>query len=113
MKIKRKLLSFVLIFALLGFLLPSPMVVQAKSSPQAVTLGKAISVYKKGATYRSSDSSVAYVDKNGRVTGKKVGSATITVKKSGSSKSIDVCVKKNAKKKSITVCADEIQIKSN
>ena len=113
MKIKRKILSFVLIFALLGSLLPSSMAVQAKNSQKTVTMGKSISVYKKGATYCSSDSSVAYVDKNGRVTGKKVGTATITVKKSGSSNSIDVSVKKSAKKKYITVCADEIQIKTN
>ena len=111
MKIKRKLMFLMLTFVLFGVLLPSPQSVEAKSSVQTVTLGKWISVYKEGASYSTSDSSIAYVNNKGRVTGKKIGTAVITIKKDGKSSKISIRVRKNQKKKSITVCSDEILIK--
>lgn len=111
MKIKRKLMFVMLAFVLFGFLLPSPQSVEAKSSVQTVTLGKWISVYKEGASYSSSDSSIAYVSNQGRVTGKKIGTAVITIKKDGKTSKVSIRVKKNQKKNSITVCSDEILIK--
>ena len=111
MKIKRKLMFLMLALVLLGVLLPSPQSVEAKSSVQTVTLGKWISVYKQGASYSTSDSSIAYVNNQGRVTGKIIGTAVITVKKDGKSSKISIRVRKNQKKKSITVCSDEILIK--
>ena len=98
MKIKRKLMFLMLALVLLGVLLPSPQSVEAKSSVQTVTLGKWISVYKQGASYSTSDSSIAYVNNQGRVTGKKIGTAVITVKKDGKSSMISIRVRKNQKK---------------
>ena len=90
-----------------------PQKVQAKSTAENVTLGKWISVFQKGASYRSSDTSIAYVNEEGRVTGKNPGNVIVTVKKDGKEKKIPVCVKKSQKKKAILVCTDEIKIIKN
>ena len=47
-------------------------------------------------TFRSSSSAVATVDENGQITAKKKGTATITVKVDGVSRTCKVTVKKPA-----------------
>lgn len=93
--------------------LPVPQNVQAKTTVRHVSMGASISVYRKGASYQTSDRAIAYVNAKGRVTGKKPGTVTITVKKSGKTSQIPVCVKQSQKKKPIKVCSDEIKITKN
>lgn len=77
---------------------------------KTVKLGQTIQVTGKGDSYKSSDSSIAYVNSEGRVTGKKAGTATITITRGKKTVKQNVTVVPNGKKKSISVCADEIQI---
>lgn len=84
-----------------------------QAAVKQVKLGRAISVAQKGAAYTSSDKTVAYVSSQGRVTGKKVGQAVITVKKGKKTTKYTVKVKADGAKKGIAVCPDEIRITKN
>lgn len=113
-KVKRCLalaLTMVLMAVSLGVLTPQANV--HAETLKKVKLGDTISVAKSGATYQSDDTSIAYVNEQGKVTGKKLGIATITVKKGAKVTKQQVEVTANAKKKGVTVCADEIAVVKN
>lgn len=57
---------------------------------------------KNAVTYQSNNTKVAKVQKNGRITGKKVGTAKITVNASGTRKKVTVQVKKAPKSMKLT-----------
>ena len=78
-----------------------------------VKLGTIIDLGEDGDSYKSSDESIVYVSSTGRVTGKKKGTAVITIKKNGKTSKKMVTVTANGKKKDIHVCVDEIAIKKN
>lgn len=108
MKKRRVILFFILSLFLMG----NVTTVQA-ASEKSVKLGRTISVYQKSATYKSSNTSVVYVDSDGIVTGKSVGTATVTVKKGNKSTKTKIKVKADAKKKEIKVCASELKVIQN
>lgn len=81
-----------------------------QAAARQVKLGRSISVAKKGAAYASSDKTIAYVNGQGRVTGKKAGQAVITVKKGKKKTKYTVKVKADGAKKGISVCPDEIRL---
>ena len=81
-----------------------------QAAAKQVKLGQSISVAQKGAAYTSSDKTIAYVSSQGRVTGKKTGQATITVKKGKKTTKYTVEVKADGAKKGIAVCPDEIRV---
>ncbi|HCT93097.1 MAG TPA: hypothetical protein DF613_17185 [Lachnospiraceae bacterium] len=95
-----------ILLLLLGLWGASPVAAATK----AVKLGETISVAKKGAKYKSSDTSIAYVSDKGVVTGKNIGQVTITVKNGETVTKHTVSVEASGKKKKMTVCADEIQV---
>lgn len=87
--------------------------VNASLSASSVKVGKQIQVNSitKNVTYSSSDSTIAYVSKEGVITGKKPGEVTIRVKRKGyTTKECKLTVKKNARYPSIPVVFDEIKI---
>lgn len=106
MKKCRKTAALVLAVGMLAFASTEARAAQTLS----VKIGTTLDVGVKGGTYKSSDSSIAYVNSEGRVTGKKKGTATISIKKAGKTTKKTVTVKANAKKPAIKVCADEIVI---
>lgn len=73
-------------------------------------VGQIYSVKKKAATYTTSDTSVAYVNPEGRVTGKKPGTVVITIHKTGKDSKKTFRIVKNAKKSELKVCPDELRI---
>jgi hypothetical protein len=84
--------------------------VNASISKTSVNIGSQVTVKSKtrGVTYSSSDTSIAYITNKGVVTGKKSGTATISVKKKGyTTKTFKVKVNANYKPK-IAVCFDEV-----
>lgn len=105
------LMAMVLMAAAFGILEPA-ITVQA-AAVKKVKLGNTISVAKSGATYKSADTGIAYVNNEGKVTGKKLGLVTITIKKGVKVTKQQVEVVANEKKKGVTVCADEIEIVEN
>ncbi|MEY8333205.1 transglutaminase domain-containing protein [Lachnospiraceae bacterium 47-T17] len=84
----------------------------AHAADYELKIGKRLDIGLGGAVYKSSDKSVAYVDKEGHVTAKKEGTATITAKSGELETDCVVRVKKDAKKPSLIVAADEIRILS-
>lgn len=76
-----------------------------------VKIGRATRIKPKteGAVFSSSDTSVATVDSRGRITGKKIGTAVISVKKKGyQTKHISITVTANGNYPSIPVTLDEL-----
>lgn len=65
-------------------------------------------------SFRSSDSEIAYVSDDGRITGKKQGDVVITATEieSGQKKKFDVTVEKNGNKPVIKVCPDEVFVET-
>ena len=110
MKSYHKMLISLVLFCMILTCIPQHSLVNA-ATLKTVKVGKVIELTEKGATnYVSSDPDVAYVNANGRVTGKKQGQVTISFKKNGKTKEQVVAVTKNAKKPGIKVCVDEIEI---
>lgn len=60
--------------------------------------------------FKSSNPQIAYVSEDGIITGKKTGSATITVTGDGQKQKFYVAVKANGNKPAIKVCLDEISV---
>lgn len=86
----------------------------AESKAKKIKLGTSCSVEKSRAVYRSSDESVAYVNKNGIVTAKKRGTATIEIKRGDDITKRKISVVANGKKKkAIGVCTGEMAITKN
>lgn len=100
--------GFLLAALLMPFIFSGAREIQAAA--RQVKLGQAVSVAQKGASYTSGDKAVAYVNSQGRVTGKKPGQATITVKKGKKKTRYTVTVKADGKKRGIAVCPDEIRV---
>ncbi len=98
--------------AFLFFVVSSSVSVKATETLQ-VKLGAVLELDVKDATYKSSDENIAYVSKTGRVTGKKLGTSTITIKKDGKTTKKNVTVIARGKKTDISVCVDEIVLKKN
>lgn len=90
-------------------------VVKASVSEKKVKVGKQISIHTKtsAVTYASSNSTIASVDSEGIVTGKKVGKVIVSVKKKGfTPKKIEITVVKNKRKpKTLPVTFSEIKTK--
>lgn len=87
--------------------------VQASLSDAEVKVGNTVKVKskQKELTYESSDTAIAYVDDKGVITGKKAGTVTITVKKSGyKAAKLTLKVVKKKYKPNIKVVYDEIQV---
>ncbi len=87
--------------------------VTATISSTKVKVGKTvqISTKLKGVTFSTSNAKVAYVDVDGTVTGKKTGTATISVMKKGyTAKKFRITVVKNKKLPTVRVACDEIAI---
>ena len=86
----------------------------AGKKEKRLKLGTSCSVAKRGAVYKSSNQKIAYVNKEGIVTGKKQGKATIQIKKGNKiSKKRVVVVANGKKKKPIDSCTGEIGIARN
>lgn len=87
--------------------------VSAKLSQKTVTVGKQISVTTKtkNVRYTTNNPAVATVSDKGVITGKKAGSAVISVKKDGyQTKKLPVTVRAYGKYPSIPVTLDEMEI---
>ena len=90
--------------------------VKAGISDNQVKIGKQIQIKAKTkkVKFKSSDTTIAVVNKSGVITGKKEGAVTITVKRSGyKTKKFAVKVKKSSRKPdNLEVALDEVSIKS-
>lgn len=75
-----------------------------------VKIGQCINVSKKDATYKSSDKKIATVSKDGCVTARSKGRATIFITKDGKTKKKTIQVVANEKKPDLKVSADDIVI---
>lgn len=119
----RRALCAVLLFCLLvssqvTFVQAAGKKLPVSVSRQTVKIGKTVRIKTKteGAAFSSSDTAVATVDGSGRVTGKKTGTAVISVKKKGyRTENINITVTPNGNYPSIPVTLDELGIsfKSN
>lgn len=98
--------------AFLFFIVSSSVSVWATETLQ-VQLGAVLDLSETDATYKSSDTNIAYVSKTGRVTGKKLGTAVITIEKDGETIKKNVTVIARGKKTDISVCVDEIVLKKS
>ena len=111
----KKVATWLMVFSLIGTIAEAgvgkPEITEA-AAVSKIKIGQIYSVEKKDATYASSDNSVAYVNSNGRVTGKKTGIAVITISSNGKATKKTFQIVKNAKKPVIKVCPDEIQVVS-
>ncbi len=77
-------------------------------------LGTSYQITKKGAKYHSSDTSVAYVDAEGRVTTKKIGEAVIRIKTDEKTWNQHLTVVANGKKtRKIDVSTGEVAVRSS
>lgn len=86
----------------------------AGKNEKRLRLGTSFSVAKRGAVYKSSSQKIAYVNKEGIVTGKKQGEATIQIRKGDKvTKKRIVVVANGKKKKPIAACTGEIDIAKN
>jgi len=86
---------------------------KGKSAVKKVKVGKQLSLgnRKKGASYKSSDSRIASVSREGVVTGKRTGTVKITQKVNKKKKSYTVRVVKNLRKpSSLPVTFDEVAL---
>lgn len=114
-KCSKKVATWLMVFSLIGTIaevgVGKPEITEA-ATVSKIKIGQIYSVEKKDATYASSDNSVAYVNSNGRVTGKKEGTAVITISSNGKTTKKTFQIVKNAKKPVIKVCPDEIQVVS-
>lgn len=111
---KGKFLRFGMLFVMLGIV---ALVYCGRDSDAAVAnkktvkLGTSYRISSSGAKFSSSDTDTAYVDADGLVTAKKIGTATIKVKNGTKTTKQKLTVKANAKKKrSIKVSTGEINI---
>lgn len=89
--------------------------VKVKAAGKQVKVGATIALKTKtkGVSYKSSDATIASVNKSGVVTGKKAGKVKITVKKSGyQPKEITLKVKAQKGKPSLDVALDEVMLQS-
>lgn len=89
--------------------------VKAEISAEKVKVGKQIHIASKtkGATFHSSNETVAFVNKEGVITGKKAGTAKITVKCSGyQTYTKEIKVVENKRKPSLPVALDEVVMQS-
>lgn len=79
---------------------------------ESVKVGRQVSFIgnMEGYTFKSSDEDIAYISRDGMITGKKQGETTIIAKKSGSRKKYKLIVKANGNKPVIKVCTDEVSI---
>lgn len=77
-----------------------------------VKLGSKVSVKANGAKYKIADSSIAFVDEEGSVYGKKVGTTNLTIIKNGKKTNSTLVVKKNDKKPKMNVCVGEVDVSS-
>ena len=83
---------------------------RATISVKAIKVGQReeISTNIKKPTYTSSNSSIAYVNKDGIIIGKKAGKVTIKVKGQGVTRKIELKVKAKKYKPNLPVTLDEI-----
>lgn len=107
---RARMKAIALVFAALLFMMAGNCQSLQAAEAEKVKIGKTLDFGTQGASYRSSDEAIAYVNAEGRVTGKKVGVATITIKKAGKTSQKKVSVIANAKKPSMKLCADEITV---
>lgn len=86
----------------------------AKNHQKKLKIGTSYSVARKGATYRSSNKKIAYVNKQGIVTAKKQGEAVIRIKRGEKITRKKITVVANGKKKKgVGVCTGEMTIRKN
>lgn len=80
----------------------------------SVKVGKQISFDGNitGYSFKSSDEQVAYVSRDGIVTGKKQGKVIITAVKSGKKQKYSLTVKANGRKPAVKVCFDELIVET-
>lgn len=118
---KWKMTAIVLAFALLilvGGTQAEAREVSASLSTGTIKVGGQLRVkvsknMADGCTYSSTDSSVAYVNKNGVITGKKSGKVQIKVKRKGfQTKKLELTVKARNKKPTLPVALDEVSQQS-
>lgn len=103
-----------LIWLLFGMsVVPFQTTVYAKKQlTKTVRIGETVQLQKNADNYKSSDTTIASVNENGRVTGKKIGTTTIAIKNNNKFQKVSVNVVANKRKKSIRVAADEIVVLS-
>lgn len=71
----------------------------------------AVKSVTKDVTYKSSNTSIAYVHRDGVITGKKPGIAVITVSKKGyKKKTFNITIKESPKKPALPVVIDEVEM---
>ncbi|MCI9122775.1 MAG: hypothetical protein HFH35_01670 [Eubacterium sp.] len=90
--------------------------IQASISANRVKIGKTVQITSKTqkVSYRCDDTSIVSVSPDGRVTGKKKGTATISIRKKGyETKKITITVAANGRYPTIPVTLDETQIQVN
>lgn len=117
-KIKQMMRMLLLILCLFGIVQANHVhaankIVSASISTEKVKIGKTITVTSKtkGVSFKSSDTTIAYINKVGIVIGKKAGKVVISVTKKGyTKKKFEVTVVANGKKPSILVCPDEVEL---
>lgn len=111
-----KIIVLVISLTMNGIVIPgaeSTVLAKGKPAVKKVKVGKQLSLgnRKKGAVYKSSDSRIASVSREGVVTGKKTGTVKITQKVNRKKKNYTVKVVKNPRKPSaLPVTFDEVAL---
>lgn len=88
--------------------------VKASVPKSSVSVGERVAVKSATAdvTYKSSNTSIAYVHRDGVITGKKPGIAVITVSKKGyKKKTFNITIKESPKKPVLPIVIDEVEMK--